>query len=451
MTQIAFTNEFTTIPGTSQPTVPVLAINNSRKFLQVANNSTTNGIVRVKFDQNFAVPANQVWAINFAATPTGGTWTVTDWTGAVSSSLTYNESSSSLSTALNLMAGFTAIGGVSVSGTMAGGFVITATDQVTASGLTNNGAMTIQSSLTNNVGQQSAIQNINWSAAPTAGTFKLQDSLGNQTAALAYNANAATIETALNALPAINNSVSNVTVGSSTIAVTFGTGSLENSPAPLLVVASNTLTNNGTLVNCVQTLYMEPAPLQGTFSLIFNDQTTVSLPYNATAAQIETAFTALSGVGAGNCVVTGLNFQSGFSFAFQGTLADQALPLIVVLNGPASQYGAVNGGTHTLQAEINPTNDVEKYVPLEISIVVDMAVPGVGPAPVTASVVTAQAGIAPAAVPATTNITTLGQAQVVDGISIGAGQDLVYDYAVPLGAMYIIANSAGISVQINEG
>ena len=43
----------------------------------------------------------------------------------------------------------------------------------------------------------------------------------------------------------------------------------------------------------------------GTFTLTFNGQTTAALPYNATAAQIDTALEALSNVGANNIQTSG--------------------------------------------------------------------------------------------------------------------------------------------------
>jgi hypothetical protein len=445
MSQVNFTNEFVTVPGTVQPQAPVLPVNSARKFLQVINNGTS-GNVRIKFDQNFVVPANEVQVIAFSATPTGGTWTVTDGAGNVTAALAYNESAANLQTALQGLGGIGS-GNVTVTGSMANGFVLTYGGSLAD---TNVPALTVQSSLTSNVGQQSAVQNINWSAQPTAGTFKLQDSAGNQTTALAYNADGTTIQNALNALPAINGGVSNVTVTATTIAITYGNSPLANAPVPPIVVAANTLTNNGTLTNCVQTLFMEPAPQQGNFALMFGGQTTTPLAFNASAAQIQAAFQALSTVGAGNCAVSGFDFQNGFAFAFEGALAQSAQPLIQVLDGPPSQYGTVNG-TGNLHADTNPTHDIQKHVPQEIDIQVVMTVPGVGPAAVTSTVTTAQPGIAPLAITASFSVSTQGQAQVVDGVTIPAGLDKVYDYAVPIGAMYIISSVAGSSVQINEG
>ena len=462
MAQATFFREFVTVPGTIPPASPVIPVNRDRVILQVFNNGSA-GNVRVKFDTTFSTPANQVWQWGFTATPTAGTWTVTDWTGAVTSALTYNESSGSLQTALNLLAGIIAVGGCTVTGSMAAGFVVTAVNQVTSYTLPDGqGLLTVQpGTLTNNVAQQSAIQNILFSAAPTAGSFYIKDWLGNVSASIPYNANTTTILAAINALPAVNNSASACTYNGILITVTFGTGTLADSPVPLLSVVNSTLTNNAVLTNNVQTMFFEPLPLEGTYQLVFQGQTTAALAFNATAAQIQTAFTALSTVGAGNCVVTGLNSQSGFSFAFQGTLANAPRPSIVVINGPDSQYGAVNGGTYKMHASINPLNNIQKIVPLDIEIQVNQTVPGVGPTPVTAAITTSQAGIAPAAVTVTypssqTNtIQTPGMAQMLDGMTIQAGQSFSWSAggapAVPIGQMFIIASQAGINVQINEG
>jgi autotransporter-associated beta strand protein len=66
----------------------------------------------------------------------------------------------------------------------------------------------------------------------------------------------------------------------------------------------------------------------GTFTLSFNSHTTASLPYNATATDIENALNALPSIGdvGGNVTVT----QTGniFTVIFGGMLQNQALPLI---------------------------------------------------------------------------------------------------------------------------
>jgi hypothetical protein len=97
----------------------------------------------------------------------------------------------------------------------------------------------------------------------TGGTFFLvwNDAV---TAPIAYNAAAAAVQTALNALPGM----------------TYG-------------------------INAQELVTITGGPTGGGFTLTFGAQTTASIPYNATAIQVQAAFQALSTVGAGNCLVTG--------------------------------------------------------------------------------------------------------------------------------------------------
>ncbi len=57
--------------------------------------------------------------------------------------------------------------------------------------------------------------------------------------------------------------------------------------------------------NEVQTLTVTGGPTGGTFTITWNGQTTASIPYNATAAQVQTALEGLSNIAPGDVVVTG--------------------------------------------------------------------------------------------------------------------------------------------------
>jgi hypothetical protein len=118
--------------------------------------------------------------------------------------------------------------------------------------------------------------------APTGGTFTLLFG-DDETTPIAYNASAATVASAVNALPSIG----------------VGTG--------------------GT--NEVQTVTVTGAPTGGTFTLTYSGQTTGPIAYNATAAAVQTALTGLSNVGTGNVAVTGAS-GGPYTVTFQGTLAD---------------------------------------------------------------------------------------------------------------------------------
>ncbi len=60
-------------------------------------------------------------------------------------------------------------------------------------------------------------------------------------------------------------------------------------------------------------------PSSGTWTFTYNGQTTAALDYNITAANLQTAVTGLSSVGAGNATVSGNN-TSGYIVRFTGTL-----------------------------------------------------------------------------------------------------------------------------------
>lgn len=77
----------------------------------------------------------------------------------------------------------------------------------------------------------------------------------------------------------------------------------------------------------------------GTFTLTFNGQTTGALAYNATAAAVQAALTALSSVGPGNLVVSG--GAANYVLIFQGALAGS--------NQPQSTGAGVGGATVNVQ------------------------------------------------------------------------------------------------------
>ncbi|MFD9721126.1 hypothetical protein [Streptomyces sp. NPDC059076] len=59
------------------------------------------------------------------------------------------------------------------------------------------------------------------------------------------------------------------------------------------------------VTNEVQTLTVTGTPTGGTFTITWSGQTTAALPYNATAAQVQTALVALSNIAPGDVKVTG--------------------------------------------------------------------------------------------------------------------------------------------------
>jgi hypothetical protein len=123
----------------------------------------------------------------------------------------------------------------------------------------------------------------------TSGSFFLEWN-GAVTAAIAWNAVAAAVQTAINALPGM----------------TYGT-------------------------NAVQSVTVTGGPTGGGFTLTTGGQTTASIPYNATNFQVQSALAALSSVGLNNVVVTGPP-GGPFNVTFQNAKGNQPITLMTSAN-----------------------------------------------------------------------------------------------------------------------
>ena len=89
-------------------------------------------------------------------------------------------------------------------------------------------------------------------------------------------------------------------------------------------------------------------PTAGTFTLTYGAQTTGTIVYNATAAQVQTALEALSSIGTGNVLVTGGPGPNGtFRIEFRGTLANTNTTAIT-----ATLTGLTGGSGHTFSATV---------------------------------------------------------------------------------------------------
>lgn len=211
---------------------------------------------------------------------------------------------------------------------------------------------------------QNEIQTITIGGSPTGGTFGLL--WGDQvTSNIAYNATAATVQTALNALSSVpaasggTNAVQTVSFGGTptggTFTLTFSSQTTSaiawNAPAATVQQALGALSSvgNGGATYAIQQLTISGAPTGGTFTLSFGGQTTSGIAYNATASTIQTALTGLSTIGSGNATVTG-QVGGPFNVAFAGALIG-AQPLITgnaaSLTGGAGALNTVTAATTT--------------------------------------------------------------------------------------------------------
>lgn len=84
----------------------------------------------------------------------------------------------------------------------------------------------------------------------------------------------------------------------------------------------------------MQTLTFTGVPTGGFFTLSFKGETTVAIPFNATASEIQAAMEALTTIGAGNIEVTEVSGGPSFFFWFKGHFSSESVPMIVS-NGSA--------------------------------------------------------------------------------------------------------------------
>lgn len=200
------------------------------------------------------------------------------------------------------------------------------------------------------------IQTIVIGNAPTGGTFTLTYG-ANTTGNIAYNASAATVQTALTGLASIGSGNCLVTGPdggpwriqfTGTLAaqnVALITGNRANLTGGTAGITIETLRDGQTGTNAVQTLSLQSVTA-GTFTLSFSGQTTSAIAYNASAATVQTALTALSSIGSGNLTASGGPLPGAVTLTFGGGLAARVVPLIT---------GNGSGLTTTIAATITET------------------------------------------------------------------------------------------------
>lgn len=139
---------------------------------------------------------------------------------------------------------------------------------------------------------------------PTGGTFTLTFR-GQTTAGIAYNADAAAITSALEALSNIGSGDVEVTGSFPQFLIEFQ-GALEHTDHPLMTGSAAGLTGSSISVIAtqearagvseVQTVLIGVAPTGGTFKLTFSGQQTGAIAYNASAGTVQTALEGLSNI-----------------------------------------------------------------------------------------------------------------------------------------------------------
>ena len=126
----------------------------------------------------------------------------------------------------------------------------------------------------------SEVQTVTGNTGVTAGTYRLSV-LGQWTAPLAFNANAAAVQAALQALPAVGAGGITVSGGALSTATAFTltyAGSLTNTPMPLVGIDVSALTNSGAAIAIAATTQGVSA---GTYQAYASGDAKLVLEYDA--------------------------------------------------------------------------------------------------------------------------------------------------------------------------
>ena len=299
--------------------------------------------------------SNEVQTL-IAADAVYGTYTIT-YAGQTTSALAYNANAATVQAALealsNLAPGDVVVTGTSiVTGlTLTFGGALAGTDvaQITATVTGLVAAPTIAVT-TPGVAAVDEVQEFDLGAA-SAGTFTITYD-GQTTGAVAYDAVAATVQTALEALS--NVAPGDIVCGggalpATPVTLTFGGALAGQNVAQITVdsagltgatVTISTTTPGVAAVNEVQSLDIR-GYVSGNFTITFSGQTTANIARNASAATVDAALEALSNIGAGDVACAGGPLGTApITVTFETALAGTDVALMtaasVDLLGPAA-------------------------------------------------------------------------------------------------------------------
>ena len=230
------------------------------------------------------------------------------------------------------------------------------------------------------------IQTVTINNNPTGGTFTLTFE-SQTTAGIAYNADAAAVESALEALSNLTADEVSVTKVGATYWVTFALArdcARMTADASSLTGGSVSVTTSQTAIATInekQEVTINGNPLGGTFTLTFDGQTTGNVAYDASASTLDTALEALSNIAAGDVAVTGaaggpwtVEFIQNFagtnvpSMTGSGALLSGATILVSTTQDatdPTNEVqtialgGSPTGGTFTLTFDSQTTTDIQ--------------------------------------------------------------------------------------------
>jgi hypothetical protein len=270
-------------------------------------------------------------------------------------------------------------------------------------------------------------------ATPETGTFTLTYG-ANTTSALAYNATAAQVAAALNALASITSdggvSVSGEDGGPYRVVFTnngsrtaisgngdllypvtsinvvesrAGTASIPEiqtiilerqadaytetfTDFPAAAVGISTLQEGATDVPDVQQITLDPPPHGGTFTLTFDGETTVAIAYDATAEAVQEALEGLGGIAADGADITVTGVSPTWQVSFHGALVGDQPEMTGSATGLEVAKGKigvldlntdgiatlVGAGTTTVSLEIESTDEPVTLLQQEVELINDL-------------------------------------------------------------------------------
>lgn len=263
-----------------------------------------NGLGGADQDQATSTPTllgiNEVQTVTLTGGPNVGNFTVT-WEGQTTGNIAYNSSAAAFKTALEALSNVE-VDEINVeragAGTSGSPYEYTLYFQNALGAANQDQATSAEVGLGVN-----EVQTVTLTGGSTTGNFTLTYS-GQTTGNIAYNASAATVVTALEAL-------SNIGVGDVGV-VRSGAGTAGDPyvyTVTFQAVLGNTdvaeLTSTSVVLGINEVQSVTTSAVGGTYTITYSGQTTTALAWNATAGAVQTALIALSNLATGDVVVTG--------------------------------------------------------------------------------------------------------------------------------------------------
>jgi hypothetical protein len=245
---------------------------------------------------------NEKQTVTVNGSPTGGSFTLT-FGGYTTTPILHNATPSLVKAALQALPSIGGIG-CSVTGPTGGPWIVEFT-----------GTLAGQNVAQMTGGPRSETQVVTLHKGTQGGNFSLAFQ-GQTTAAIAYNASAATVQTALEALSNIAPGdvfVSGSNGGPYTLAFSGAYASID---VPQVIAVTR---------NTVQSVTISGNPTSGNFQLSLDGLFTDPIPYNAPASLVRTRLEELANIAPGDVWVGG-NTGGPFTIIFQGLLSALSLP-----------------------------------------------------------------------------------------------------------------------------